>query len=153
LILSVGCGGNVKYLNVTIGDVNIDLEIPVRKIDNFVRADACLLPFRDRSFDKLLAIHILEHLEDPRTFLREGLRVCRGKIRIVAPNYLTWSAYHDKTHRWVFVKGKILRITPSLKFIASITVRFRHFRLFLQRYFQKKLEDIVIELCVTGENG
>jgi phosphatidylethanolamine/phosphatidyl-N-methylethanolamine N-methyltransferase len=49
--------------------------------------DAAQLSFPDRSFDRLIAAHILEHVERPHRVLREWVRVLRpgGKLSIVLP--------------------------------------------------------------------
>lgn len=54
---------------------------------NLVEADASNLPFSDAFFDKLLAIHLLEHLPDPAKAIGEMARVLRveGRAVIVVP--------------------------------------------------------------------
>ncbi len=42
-----------------------------------VRGNALALPFRDRSFDRVITIWMLEHVPDPCAVLREALRVLR----------------------------------------------------------------------------
>jgi len=55
-----------------------------------LRADAAALPFRDASFDAVILMHVLAHLEDPAGSLGEIARVLRpgGKIGVVTPNLL-----------------------------------------------------------------
>ncbi len=146
--LSVGCGGNSKYRNWTRGDVNLDLNLPVVKMGNFVRADAHRLPFREKAFDTLSVSHLVEHLEDPRAFLKECLRVCDGKIKIVVPNYLEWAAYQDRTHKWVFIEGRIVRISGFIRLAASLSIHFRHFRRLLQTFLRKSSSNVSIEIRV-----
>jgi SAM-dependent methyltransferase len=52
-----------------------------------VLADACSMPFRDKSFDYVLAFHVLEHMHDPARFLRELQRVGKAGY-IETPNAL-----------------------------------------------------------------
>lgn len=52
-----------------------------------VLADACSMPFRDKSFDFVLAFHVLEHMPDPGAFLRELQRVGKAGY-IETPNAL-----------------------------------------------------------------
>lgn len=49
------------------------------------------IPFADRSFDLIVAVEIIEHLENPWKFLRECLRVLRddGQLIITSPNVTT----------------------------------------------------------------
>ena len=43
-----------------------------------VFADTCAMPFKDKTFDFVLAFHVLEHMRDPAAFLRELCRVGRA---------------------------------------------------------------------------
>jgi hypothetical protein len=96
--LDVGCGHRPT------GDVNVDLfpepsahrcldqrvnddvALHVHEISNFVRADACRLPFRECSFRKCTSWHLIEHLVDPELFLREMMRVSAEEIEVRCPN-------------------------------------------------------------------
>ena len=97
-LLDVGCGHRAK------GDVNVDLFVEatahrcvdqrvnddvalhVHEIKNFVKADACHLPFRDRAVKKSYSWHLIEHLVDPELFLRELMRVSEEQIEVRCPN-------------------------------------------------------------------
>lgn len=96
-VLDVGCGHRPK------GDVNVDLypepsahrcadqrinddvALHVHEIPNFVKADACHLPFRDGAFKSSYSWHLIEHLEDPPLFLRELMRVSY-EVEVRCPN-------------------------------------------------------------------
>lgn len=52
-----------------------------------VFGDACRMPFKDKSFDFIVASHILEHMADPSKFLEELQRVGRAGY-IETPNFL-----------------------------------------------------------------
>lgn len=146
MILSVGCGGNKKYPHSSLGDVNIDLEFPVVEIRNFIRSDAHFLPFRRKIFSEVRAIHVAEHLDDPLFFLREAARVCNGKILIVVPHFLSWSAYADSTHKWVFVGGRFCKIAWFMRFLAKLLpIRIRRIREKFFKYVLKRKESVVIE--------
>jgi len=79
--LDVGCGATPR------GDVNIDLfpnnkeqsilPYDPKRIKNFIKADAENLPFRDKTFKKVYAIHVLEHLKNPFKALNEWKRVAK----------------------------------------------------------------------------
>jgi ubiquinone/menaquinone biosynthesis C-methylase UbiE len=97
-VLDVGCGHRHK------GDVNVDLfmeatahraadqrvnddvALDIRSIPNFVRADACHLPFRDRAFGKVYSWHLIEHLEKPEVFLAECCHVADKLVEVRCPN-------------------------------------------------------------------
>lgn len=50
LILDVGCGTGISYVAKPKGHVNVDIEIPTRKVNNFVCTDAQHLPFINEGF-------------------------------------------------------------------------------------------------------
>lgn len=52
-----------------------------------VLADACKMPFRDKAFDFVIAFHVLEHVPDPASFLKELQRVGKAGY-IETPNAL-----------------------------------------------------------------
>lgn len=58
---------NLKHLNYTTTDLNSPLAD--------VKADICQLPFQDNSFDVILCNHVLEHIEDDTTAMKELYRV------------------------------------------------------------------------------
>lgn len=68
-----------------------------RGLSHLCAADAMRLPFRDRSFDAVVALDLLEHLPDDRAALREFHRVLRPGGRLVAsvPAYQSLWSGHD----------------------------------------------------------
>lgn len=48
--------------------------------------------FEDNSYDYVFCLDIMEHLDDPISFLKESYRICSKKIFIVLPNI----AYYEK---------------------------------------------------------
>lgn len=54
------------------------------------------LPFRDNSFDVVISLEVLEHVEDPATMLREVRRILRpgGWLYLACPNYLGFREPH-----------------------------------------------------------
>jgi SAM-dependent methyltransferase len=66
----------------------------------FVIADGLALPFKDRSFDYVIASHILEHVDDPYKFVGELTRVAkRGYIE--TPSELGEKVFGWPFHRWI----------------------------------------------------
>lgn len=82
-------GRSVLASDVSVGTVSLlaavaarlGLGVPTRA------ADAGRLPFADDSFDNVLAIHLLEHLDPPHgdRVLREALRVARRRVVVAVP--------------------------------------------------------------------
>ncbi len=72
-------------------------------------ADACHLEFEDDGFDRLIATHVLEHLERPWEVLREWHRVVKpgGVISLILPRDpgLGWRLGRQLVARGKFVKA------------------------------------------------
>ena len=60
------------------------------------------LNFDNESFDFVTALDVAEHLDDPKTFLRECLRVSKKKVLIVLPNI----SYYEMRFRFL-LKGNL----------------------------------------------
>ncbi len=64
------------------------------------------LPFKPNSIDFIVALHMLEHVEEPVKVLRHWLELVKpgGGIGIVVPHWrYTWDARHDEApygHKW-----------------------------------------------------
>lgn len=66
---------------------------------NVARGDLTSPPFREGSFDTVMLMDVLEHLEDDLGFLRSAARLCRpgGRMVISVPAFqILWSR-HDET--------------------------------------------------------
>jgi len=95
-ILDVGCG-----INKLSGAIGIDRN-PATRADVLCDLDRFPYPFRDGSFDKLQAIHVIEHVSDVIKTMEEFHRLLRpsGEALIVTPHYTDFSSFCDPTHRW-----------------------------------------------------
>jgi len=108
--LDIGCGFSQesvfgqKYPANPRGDVNVDIGKPEVKIANFVRASALHLPFKKEIFEEVYMFHLLEHLEEPATAVREAYKVLRNGGRLIAKTPNKWSrdSYLDPDHKWHF---------------------------------------------------
>lgn len=66
----------------------------------FVVADGLALPFKDKSFDYVIASHILEHVDDPHGFVKELARVARAGY-IETPSELGERIFGWPFHKWI----------------------------------------------------
>lgn len=100
--LEIGGGpGNLK--SHIPGLLSVDI-LPTSWLD--ARTDAECLPFASRSFDNLILVDVLHHLESPATFFSEAQRVLRnrGRIVMVEPgitplSYPFWKLFHHEPVR------------------------------------------------------
>ena len=118
-ILDVGCGPGV-YLkalketgHIVAGvDANPIFVEQARQVSQNVwqtDLDAEFLrAFKDASFDTVLMLDILEHIEHDRELLQDAKRVCRQNVILTVParmpesmegSQLVFGAYMDPTHR------------------------------------------------------
>lgn len=131
-VLDVGCaqGWYIKYLkNLGFEVQACDIEKTIEFDDvPFVRASVTRLPFADDSFDTVLAINILEHIEDEEEALSDLCRVCRRRLLLSVPNSedallqkynLTFRHQIDKSHRREYSEGDIKKKLQK----AGFTVR------------------------------
>jgi SAM-dependent methyltransferase len=95
-ILDVGCG-----VNKLAGAIGIDRN-PNTRADVLCDLDRLPYPFRDSSFDRLQAVHVIEHVSDVIKTMEEFHRLLRagGEALIVTPHYTDFSSFCDPTHRW-----------------------------------------------------
>jgi len=79
---------------------------------SWIVADAHHLPFRDAVAEKVYAVHVIEHLEDPMRFLRECHRILKrgGVVTVVTPNFASDNALKDPDHKHVFNFFKLRRM-------------------------------------------
>ena len=95
-ILDVGCG-----INKVPGSIGVDVN-PRSRADVLCDLDHFPYPFRDGSFDRLYATHVIEHVADVVRTMEEFHRlVCAGgSVLITTPHYTDFSSFCDPTHRW-----------------------------------------------------
>ena len=89
-----------KFLPEKLSYTGVD--ISTNKNDNIILDLNQKFNFNNESFDFVTALDVAEHLDDPKTFLRECLRVSKKKVLIVLPNI---SYYESRFH--FLLKGNL----------------------------------------------
>jgi SAM-dependent methyltransferase len=152
ILRNLRAGANVLDLGALTGSfpadccpgalvVRVDLEGPAAgSCDGFVQADAARLPFRDDSFDAVIANHSLEHIRGLPAALAEMGRVIRsqGSLYVAVPDASTFS---DRLFRWVY-QGESGHINPfcSADALASDITRATGLKLAASRALYSSFE-------------
>lgn len=121
-ILDIGSGGgwsakelsgNGSVFLCDLSEKNL-LKIKKEYNSNAAIADALELPFKSGSFDYLILSEVLEHLNDPKTAIKEMLRVAKtgGRIIITTP-------YNEKIRYYLCVHCN--QMTPANAHLHSFT--------------------------------
>ena len=80
-VLDIGCGYTAHKNATVICDIQ-DLS-NFYNDKNFVKLDGNILPFKDNQFDFVIASHVIEHVKDVNTFIKELSRVSsKGYIEL-----------------------------------------------------------------------
>ena len=83
---------------------------------SFCKGDVQNLPYADKSMDRVLASHVLEHVEDPRKAAAELSRVARcGVVICPSPFKEALFNHHEADHKWFVLppgKSGALRFIP-----------------------------------------
>jgi SAM-dependent methyltransferase len=96
--LNLGCGRDIRedYINLDFERYNgIDV---IHDLNKFP------YPFKDNTFEEILAMNIMEHLNDPNKFIKELWRMGKNncRIRINVPHFSSRCAWIDLTHKRPF---------------------------------------------------
>jgi SAM-dependent methyltransferase len=93
--LDVGCG-----IRKQPGAIGLDRN-PASRADVIADLDRFPYPFADCSFDRITAIHVIEHLSDVIRAMEEFHRLLcdGGTLRIETPHYTDHSSFCDPTHK------------------------------------------------------
>jgi 2-polyprenyl-3-methyl-5-hydroxy-6-metoxy-1,4-benzoquinol methylase len=135
-IVDVGCGAGAygpglveaghKWLGLEVNDYCIEIlerrELPYRKLKGAIPR----LLSVDREFDHAICIEVLEHVEDPDSFLGEIARVIRGRALFSVPNLEVLPYFQD----WEAVPWHLLEATHKNFFTRTSlrTLLEQHFR-------------------------
>lgn len=94
-ILDLGCG-----IDKMPGAIGMDID-EKSKADIIHDFDVFPYPIGDNVFDKIYAKHIIEHLKDPKGFLKEIHRILKpgGTAFIETPHFSSYVAYSNHEHK------------------------------------------------------
>lgn len=148
-IIDIGCnqghifaGWNRKNI------VSVDIDDYSHMIENFVRADAHNLPFKDKEFDIAVLGEILEHVENPVQVLKEAKRVA-NKIIITVPNEYEWppelnpfmSAAEAAKQQGLTIEEMAKRDNPAKEFYPDNYKHIFHVRYYTEKMLRKHLKE------------
>ena len=89
-----------KFLSEKISYTGVDISTNTN--NNIILDLNQKFNFNNESFDFVTALDVAEHLDDPKTFLRECVRVSKKKVLIVLPNI----SYYESRIRFL-LKGNL----------------------------------------------
>lgn len=97
-VLDLGCG-----TRKTEGAVGVD-QVALPGVDVVHDLARFPYPFEDDSFDEIILRHVVEHLPDIVTLMRELQRIAKpgARVSIATPHYTSLDSYTDPTHRHHF---------------------------------------------------
>ena len=121
-VLDIGCGYTAHKKATVVCDVQ-DLS-NFYKNKNFIKLDGKILPFKDDEFDFVIASHVLEHVKDVTTFIKELSRVS-SKGYIELPTVLEDNLVFEnkKDHIWHMEFDDIdnkLNISEKIQYLEPV---------------------------------
>ena len=154
-VLDIGCGYKPHDSATVICDVQDFSKL--YKDKKFVRLNEKSLPFKDQEFDFVIASHVLEHVEDPKFFIKELERVSvKGYIElptILEDNLVfenkkdhLWHMEFDDNKNELQISKKIQYLEPVIT-VSSIKKFSKYFRqsLILELYWENSINFKVVE--------
>jgi SAM-dependent methyltransferase len=108
-VLELGCG-NVKRVNsVCVDYYNVNNADVVWDLNKFP------WPFKDNEFDEIQAHHVIEHLVDFLSVMKEIWRISKkgAKVIIRVPHCSSMGAWTNPTHKQAFGIGSFNYLTPN----------------------------------------
>lgn len=115
--VDVGSGGRTLHAGI----VRIDDRLSVRPD---VVADGCRLPFRDQTFDFVMSVHSVEHMDDTKMALLEWIRVCKVCVCTVGPDIRVHGPVgapcSDPEHKYMYTGEEFFALVSSLSNVQIV---------------------------------
>ncbi len=153
-ILDIGCGYSAHPKATVLCDVQNLSNFYNGK--NFIKLENNILPFKDKEFDFVIASHVIEHVNDIKTFISELERVS-NKGYIELPTILEdnlvfenkkdhiWHTEFDDVEKKLKISEKIQYFEPILT-VSSVKNLLEIFKqsLVLELYWENSIEFTLI---------
>jgi ubiquinone/menaquinone biosynthesis C-methylase UbiE len=111
-ILDIGCGKN-KIPHA----VGIDID---KSLYPDILHDLNIYPYpiKDNEFDKIYAKHVIEHVNDPTSFIKECYRILKpgGTMFVETPHFSSRVAYSEPDHKRFFSYFMFSGLLSKVKF-------------------------------------
>jgi SAM-dependent methyltransferase len=119
-ILDVGCGDKpyFPYFSAAREYVGVDSGNPHADVQGAAES----LPFDDESFDVVLCIQVLEHVDDPARAVRELHRVVRSGGRVLAATHGSYVYHPDPADHWRWTHTGLERLFTDAGEWSLLTV-------------------------------
>jgi SAM-dependent methyltransferase len=117
VVLDAGCGATMPFLREIAPKVRLAVGVDLERLrkepsgPEGSRANVGRLPFRAQTFDLVISMSVIEHLDDPARVFSEFHRVLKpgGRVIVQTPNrydYVSMIAHFTPLsfHRWVIPK-------------------------------------------------
>jgi len=141
-ILDVGCDHSTLHKSIynKFGKSVFGIDVNLRVYKNFpqvFKASAESIPFKNNTFDSVVAGELIEHLDNPNLFLNESYRILKknGHLILTTPNKNSWinkifktlESYnrhdlpYEERHKILFTKNSLIKLTSKHFHLRSFT--------------------------------
>jgi 2-polyprenyl-3-methyl-5-hydroxy-6-metoxy-1,4-benzoquinol methylase len=95
-------------------------------LNDKVLSDACKLPFKNESFETVVATEMLEHLENPRMAIEEFWRVLKSRGRVVMSVPDRYNSFSQPSHIQYFTERKVCQLFSGFEIIVCKVISNGH---------------------------
>lgn len=134
-----GVDQNKKYLDIAKRVLSTKV--------NLTRSSATKLPFKDESFERVIASEVLEHIKNDKKAISEISRILKpgGRVIITVPNK-NYPFFWDPIN-WTFEIFFNKHIPKNIWWLAGIWAD--HFRLYSVKGLKNKLKEVGFQIIAT----